>query len=88
MFRFDRLTQKAQEALQQAHAVAETGESQVLYPLHLLIALAREREGVGATGLEKCDVHPDAIIAEAERMIKLIPKVSGMPPRGCTSRSR
>ncbi len=42
MFRLDKLTQKAQEALQQAQSVAEKNESQVLFPLHLLIALAEE----------------------------------------------
>ena len=46
MFRLDKLTQKAQEALQQAQAVAETSESQVMFPLHLLIALAEEKEGI------------------------------------------
>jgi ATP-dependent Clp protease ATP-binding subunit ClpB len=46
MFRLDRLTQKAQEALQQAQALAESSESQVLFPLHLLISLADEKEGI------------------------------------------
>jgi hypothetical protein len=38
MFRLDKLTQKAQEAVQQAQAVAEKNENQVMFPLHLLIA--------------------------------------------------
>ena len=45
MFRLDKLTQKAQEALQQSQALAESGESQVMFPLHLLISLADEKEG-------------------------------------------
>ena len=40
MFRIDKLTQKAQEALQQCQAIAEKYESQVMFPLHLLVALA------------------------------------------------
>ncbi len=41
MFRIDKLTQKAQEALQQAQSIAEKNGSQVLFPLHLLVALAQ-----------------------------------------------
>ena len=46
MFRLDKLTQKAQEAVQQCQAIAEKNESQVMFPLHLLIALAGEKEGI------------------------------------------
>ena len=80
MFRLDKLTQKAQEALQQAQAVAEKNESQVMFPLHLLIALAQEREGIVRPVLEKCGVHPDAIVAEAKRLLANLPKTSGMQP--------
>ena len=46
MFRLDKLTQKAQEALQQAQSLAEKSENQVIFPLHLLISLAQEKEGI------------------------------------------
>ena len=39
MFRIDKLTQKAQEALQHTQVLAESNESQVMYPIHLLAAL-------------------------------------------------
>jgi ATP-dependent Clp protease ATP-binding subunit ClpB len=80
MFRLDKLTQKAQEALQQAQAIAEKYEGQVLFPLHLLLALAGEQEGIVRPLLEKCNVHPDAIVAEAERMLGSLPKTAGMQP--------
>jgi ATP-dependent Clp protease ATP-binding subunit ClpB len=80
MFRFDKLTQKAQEALQQAQAVAQQNESQTIFPLHLLVALASEREGIVRTVLEKCGVHPDAILQETERLLKNVPQVSGAQP--------
>ena len=79
MFRLDKLTQKAQEALQQSQAVAEKGESQIIYPLHLLVALAEEREGIVRPVLEKCGVQPDAIVAEGQHLLPSIPKVSGGP---------
>ena len=80
MFRLDRLTQKAQEALQQAQAVAEKSESQLMFPLHLLIALAEEREGIVRPVLEKCSAHPDAVLSEARRLLGNLPKTAGMQP--------
>jgi ATP-dependent Clp protease ATP-binding subunit ClpB len=82
MFRLDRLTQKAQEALQQTQGVSESGESQVMFPLHLLIALADEREGIVRPVLEKCGVHPDAIVSEARRVLHTLPKTPGMQQPG------
>jgi len=80
MFRIDKLTQKAQEALQQAQGIAEKGQNQVLFPLHLLIALAQEKEGIVRPVLEKCGVHPDAVVSEAERMLPGLPRQTGMQP--------
>src|SRR5271169_4293647 len=80
MFRLDKLTQKAQEALQQAQAIAESEENQILFPLHLLIALAEEREGIVRPVLEKCNAHPDAVVAEARRQLAALPKQAGMQP--------
>jgi ATP-dependent Clp protease ATP-binding subunit ClpB len=80
MFRLDKLTQKAQEALQQAQGIAEKQENQILFPLHLLIALAQEKEGIVRPVLEKCNVHPDAIVAEAQRMLANLPKSQGLQP--------
>ena len=59
-FRFEKLTQKAQEAVQQAQEIAGQNGHQAVHPLHLLIALAREREGIVRPVLEKCGVQPDA----------------------------
>src|ERR1700733_14091688 len=78
-FRFDKLTQKAQEAVHQAQEIATQNGHQAVHPLHLLISLASEREGIVRPGLEKCGVQPDPLIAEAERQLASIPKVTGQP---------
>src|SRR5580658_316465 len=78
-FRFDKLTQKAQEAVQQAQGLAGENGNQAVHPLHLLIALATEREGIVRPVLEKCGVQPDAVIAEAQRQIAALPKITGQP---------
>ena len=80
MFRLDKLTQKAQEALQLTQAVAERNDSQVMFPLHLLIALAEEKEGIVRPILEKCGAHPDAVVAEAQHQLSNLPKTSGGAP--------
>ena len=80
MFRLDKLTQKAQEALQQTQQIAGENGSQVMFPLHLLISLAEETDGIVRPVLEKCGVHPDAIVSEARRQIQALPKTSGMQP--------
>src|SRR5437763_418785 len=80
MFRLDKLTQKAQEAVQQAQAVAEKNENQVMFPLHLLIALCEEKEGIVRPVLEKTGVQPDAIVTEARRLLGNVPKATGMQP--------
>jgi ATP-dependent Clp protease ATP-binding subunit ClpB len=80
MFRLDKLTQKAQEALQQAQAIAEKDGSQVLFPAHLLMALAEEREGIVRPVLEKCGVRPDVVVSEAQKTLANLPKSAGMQP--------
>jgi ATP-dependent Clp protease ATP-binding subunit ClpB len=80
MFRLDKLTQKAQEALQLTQQIAGQNDSQVMHPLHLLLALAEETEGIVRPVLEKCGVHPDAIVGEARRQLEALPKTSGMQP--------
>src|SRR5579871_2768621 len=82
MFRLDRLTQKAQEALQQCQAIAEKNGSQMMFPLHLLIALAEEKEGIVRPVLEKCGVRPDVLLSEAQRMLSTLPKTGPMQQPG------
>src|SRR3569833_2572048 len=79
-FRFDKLTQKAQEAVQQAQQLASENGHQAVHPLHLLLALTAEREGIVRPVLDKCGVIPDGVEHEAQRQLASIPKVSGASP--------
>src|SRR5438874_455184 len=80
MIQFDKFTQKAQEAMQQAQSLAGKNQHQAIHPVHLLLALAAEKEGVVRPVLEKCGVQPAAIVQEAERALNDIPKVTGAQP--------
>jgi ATP-dependent Clp protease ATP-binding subunit ClpB len=78
-FRFDRLTQKAQEAVQQAQEIASENGHQAVHPLHLLVSLARDREGIVRPVLENCGIQPEALVGEAQRQFSSIPKITGQP---------
>src|SRR5438067_2069987 len=77
MIQFDKFTQKAQEAIQQAQTLASKNQHQAIHPVHLLLALAGEKEGVVRPVLEKCGVDLAALVLDAERALKDIPKVTG-----------
>ena len=76
-FRFDKLTQKAQDAVQQAQSLAGENGNQAINPLHLLIALTNEREGIVRPVLDKCGVSVDTLLAECQRQLAQLPKVQG-----------
>src|SRR5579864_388837 len=77
MLRYDKLTVKAQEALQAAQEVAASANQQQIEPLHLLAALLAQSEGVVAPLLAKLGAAPEVLIAEVRREIERLPKVSG-----------
>ena len=79
MIRFDKFTQKAQEAIQEAQRLAEQNQSQAIHPIHLLLALAGEKEGVVRPVLEKCGVTTAALLQDIQKALADVPKVTGTP---------
>ena len=77
MLRFDKLTVKAQEALQAAQEVAARHEQQQIEPLHLLAAMAAQTDGVVPALLARLGVRGEALNAEIERELGRLPKVTG-----------
>src|SRR5271156_1700514 len=77
MIRMDKLTVKAQEALQAAQEMGARSGQQQIEPLHLLWALVAQGEGVVSPMLSKLGVAPEVIAKEVERQIERLPKVSG-----------
>jgi ATP-dependent Clp protease ATP-binding subunit ClpB len=76
-FRFDKLTIKAQEAVQHAQALAlEKGHAD-MDPLHLLAALAGESDGVARPVLEKIGVNVGQLSKMIDSELDRRPKVSG-----------
>jgi ATP-dependent Clp protease ATP-binding subunit ClpB len=74
--RWDKLTVKAQEAMQRAGEVAsENGNSEVV-PLHLLAALLEDKEGIVLPLLARAGAQPGAVQLQVQREIAALPKLA------------
>ncbi len=76
MLRYDKLTVKAQEALQSAQDIAEKNGQQQLEPLHLLAALVAQPDGIVPPLLTRLGVRPEMLSGEINKEIGRLPKVS------------
>ena len=73
----EKLTIKAQEAIQEAKALAEQKNHQQIDVEHLLIALIFQKEGIVLPILQKLGVNVDLILSQLEGEIARIPQVTG-----------
>src|SRR5690242_15657985 len=78
MLRYDKLTVKAQEALQEAQDIAAKAGQQQIEPLHLLAALVGQHDGVVPPLLNRLGVRPESLEAEITAQLARLPKVSGV----------
>jgi len=77
MLRFEKMTVKAQEAVQSAQEVAARHENQQVEPAHLLAALVAQADGVVSPLLARLGIRSEALTQELEREIGRLPKVQG-----------
>jgi len=75
--RWDKLTVKSQEAMQQAIAQASDLGNPELQPVHLLLTLIADREGVILPVLEKIGVPTERLEADWHSIEEKLPRVSG-----------
>jgi ATP-dependent Clp protease ATP-binding subunit ClpB len=75
--RWDKLTVKAQEAMQRANDLASEHGNPEVQPVHILAALVEDAEGIVPPVLERVGAHASAVQSEAMREIEKLPKVSG-----------
>jgi ATP-dependent Clp protease ATP-binding subunit ClpB len=82
-FRFDKLTTKAQEAVQNGIALATDGGSPQAEPLHLLASLLAESEGIVGALLGKIGANRQQLERIVQSELGHLPKVSGssQPPQ-------
>lgn len=75
--RLDKLTIKAQEAVNQAQTLAEQSKNMQVDVEHLLAALLAQSEGLTGPILQKLGVKIELLAQQVTSEIALIPKVSG-----------
>ena len=75
--RLDKLTVKAQEAMQAAQSLADQHDHQAIEPEHVLAALLQQREGVVGPILAKLGARGDAVERQLEGDLARMPKVRG-----------
>ena len=75
--RLDRLTLKAQEALQDAQQLATSQGHPEILPLHLLTTLVEQAEGIVGPILQRLGADPRAVAAAARERLSAIGKVQG-----------
>ena len=75
--RLDKLTVKAQEAIQAAQSLADQGSHQAVEPEHLLQALLQQQEGVVGPLLAKLGARPEALARQVQTEIEKLPAVRG-----------
>jgi ATP-dependent Clp protease ATP-binding subunit ClpB len=75
--KMDKFTVKAQEALQQALAVARRRDHQEVLPEHILAGLLAEQDGLTAPLLQRIGADPKLVQARLEEALTKIPQVHG-----------
>jgi ATP-dependent Clp protease ATP-binding subunit ClpB len=76
-FRFDKLTIKAQEAVQRAQELAADAGNPQIEPLHLLAALVVQQEGIVLPLLDKIGVNVSQLQQMVEAELGHLPKATG-----------
>ena len=75
--RLDKMTIKAQEAVQDSLGLAESLGNPQVEPLHLLKSLLTQSEGIVKSILRKMGVSVDGLGQEVDQALDRLPKVSG-----------
>ncbi len=86
--RFDKLTIKAQEAIQGAQEIASNLQHQTIDAEHLLAAMIQQEGGVVRSLLEKLSVDANAVLSEVQKELDKIAKVSGGASYGTSMSAR
>jgi ATP-dependent Clp protease ATP-binding subunit ClpB len=74
--RWDRLTVKAQEAMQRSSELATENGNPELMPVHVLAALLEDREGIVVPLLARAGVQAQAVQTQVQRAIGALPKLA------------
>jgi len=77
MLKLDKFTVKGQEALVAAQSLAENHNHQRIEPVHILIALLEQQDGITEPLLQKLGINIDHLKADLEHELERLPQVTG-----------
>ncbi len=75
---YNKMTIKAQEAIQNAIKIAENLQHQAINPEHLLVSLITQNDGLVRPLLQKIGINADALLFETNEILNALPKVSNV----------
>jgi ATP-dependent Clp protease ATP-binding subunit ClpC len=78
MMRFDKFTERAQDAAMRAYEILQRYQHSQADTEHLLMALLEQPEGLIPEILENLSVEPEMIQAQLDQILSASPKVGGM----------
>ncbi|MGC1782784.1 MAG: ATP-dependent chaperone ClpB [Acidobacteriaceae bacterium] len=85
--RWEKLTVKAQDAVQTATALASDHGNPEIQPTHLLLALLEDKEGIVTPVLQKAGASIDSLRAQLQTALNTFPKISGEANQAQPSRT-
>ena len=74
---YDKFTIKAQEALQEASSLAQKNDHAEIAPIHLLLALLTQEDGIVPPIVECVGVNNNQLIQKAKDVLSSLPKITG-----------
>ncbi|MQW77381.1 ATP-dependent chaperone ClpB [Nocardioides sp. dk4132] len=76
-FGADKFTTRSREAIEAAQLAATSAGNTTTDPIHLLVALLRQEDGVARSVVTRAGVDVDALLARAEGQLGVLPRASG-----------
>jgi len=74
---FDKFTIKVQEGLKAAQSLAQNNENQQIEPLHLLVSLIEQQDGIATPLFQKLGVNLYTLLNDLKAEMDKLPKVTG-----------
>ena len=77
MMKLDKFTVKVQEALMTAKSLADNNNHQLIEPVHVLISLVEQQEGVTRPLLQKLGINISHFLNDLHNELEKLPQVTG-----------
>ena len=75
--KYDKFTIKVQEALMSAKSLAQTNDHQQIHPVHILLALLDQKDGIATPLFQKLGVNIPQLLNDLKSQLERLPKVTG-----------